>query len=113
MVVRIALIGAVFALVTAACSENGEGGAVVSSIAESGEVTVPEVTTPPAAEDPPAAEAPAAGEETDEENTVAFIVALLLIVLVAILIGTAIGGRSRKGGESSGNRDASDGQLTS
>lgn len=96
MVVRIALIGAVFALVTAACSENGEGGAVVSSIAESGEVTVPEVTTPPdappATEEPPAAEAPAA----DEDNTPAFLVGLVLIVLIAVLIGTAIGGRSRK-----------------
>jgi len=95
MVAWVALMAAVFALVTAGCSEDGEGGAVVSSIVQDR----PEATTPPVTEAPPetetpAPETPADGEE--EDDSLAWLLAIALIVLVAVLIGGAIGSRSRQ-----------------
>lgn len=104
-VARIVVLAALIVTIAAACSEDGEGGSAVSSIIDSGEVTLPEATTPPPTDAPAVPETPAP-EETTEDNTLAFVLALILIVLVAIGIGTAIGGRSRKREESPGHRDA-------
>lgn len=93
--VWVALIAALFALVTAGCSEDGEGGAVVSSIAQGR----PEATTPPVTEAPPATETPAPEAPSDsgeEDESLALLLAIALIVLVAVLIGGAIGRRSQK-----------------
>ncbi len=95
MVAWVALMAAVFALVTAGCTEDGQGGSVVSSIVQDR----PEATTPPVTEAPPETETPAPEPPADggeEDDSLAWLLAIALIVLVAVLIGGAIGGRSRK-----------------
>jgi hypothetical protein len=106
------------AVVGAACSEDGEGGSVISSIVQErpdpgdGEGTTPpasdqpDVTAPPGGETPPPEGETPPPEEPTEDNTLAFVLAIILIVLIAVGIGTAIGGRSRKREEPSGYRDA-------